>query len=53
MPKSRSGRRRSVRGFNFDSVWRAIRDAQREAEKQWPVEVLWNLDAIRQFGPTM
>jgi aminodeoxyfutalosine deaminase len=39
------------RGFNFDSVWRAIRDAQREAETRWPVEVLWNLDAIRQFGP--
>lgn len=39
------------RGFDFGSVWRAIREAQREAEKQWPVEVWWNLDAIRQFGP--
>lgn len=39
------------RGFDFRSVWRAIRDAQREAYRQWPVEVCWNLDAIRQFGP--
>jgi aminodeoxyfutalosine deaminase len=39
------------RGFDFRSVWRAIRDAQREAFEQWPVEVWWNLDAIRQFGP--
>jgi aminodeoxyfutalosine deaminase len=39
------------RGLDFDAVWRGIRDAQREAEKQWPVEVRWNLDAIRQFGP--
>jgi adenosine deaminase/aminodeoxyfutalosine deaminase len=38
-------------GFNFDSVWRAIRAAQLEAYKQWPVEVWWNLDAIRQLGP--
>ncbi len=38
------------RGFDFGSVWRAIREAQREAETQWPVEVWWNLDAIRQFG---
>jgi aminodeoxyfutalosine deaminase len=37
-------------GFNFDSVWRAIRAAQQEAQKQWPVEVWWNLDAIRQLG---
>ena len=37
-------------GFNFDSVWRAIRAAQMEAQKQWPVEVWWNLDAIRQLG---
>ena len=37
-------------GFNFDSVWRAIRTAQLEAQKQWPVEVWWNLDAIRQLG---
>jgi aminodeoxyfutalosine deaminase len=39
------------RGFDFDSVWRAIREAQREAHKEWAVEVRWNLDAIRQFGP--
>ena len=39
------------RGFDFAAVWRAIREAQREAEKIWPVEVWWNLDAIRQFGP--
>ena len=39
------------RGFDFRSVWRAIREAQREAEKRWPVKVLWNLDAIRQMGP--
>ena len=39
------------RGFDFASVWRAVREAQREAEKEWPVEVRWNLDAIRQFGP--
>jgi adenosine deaminase/aminodeoxyfutalosine deaminase len=38
-------------GFDFDGVWRAIRQAQREAQKQWPVEVWWNLDAIRQLGP--
>jgi adenosine deaminase/aminodeoxyfutalosine deaminase len=39
------------RGFDFNSVWRAIREAQREAHKEWPVEIWWNLDAIRQFGP--
>lgn len=39
------------RGFDFGAVWRAIREAQREAEKSCPVEVWWNLDAIRQFGP--
>ncbi|HEX4275048.1 MAG TPA: adenosine deaminase [Bryobacteraceae bacterium] len=39
------------RGFDFDAVWKAIREAQREAVKTSPVEVLWNLDAIRQFGP--
>jgi aminodeoxyfutalosine deaminase len=39
------------RGFDFNSVWRAIREAQRESEEKWPVEVGWNLDAIRQFGP--
>ena len=39
------------RGFDFRSVWRAIREAQREAYEQWPVEVWWNLDAIRQLGP--
>jgi aminodeoxyfutalosine deaminase len=35
------------RGFEFDAVWRAIREAQRDS----PVEIWWNLDAIRQFGP--
>jgi adenosine deaminase/aminodeoxyfutalosine deaminase len=35
------------RGFEFDAVWRAIRKAQAGA----PVEIQWNLDAIRQFGP--
>jgi aminodeoxyfutalosine deaminase len=39
------------RGFDFHSVWRAIREAQRQANKEWPVEIWWNLDAIRQFGP--
>lgn len=39
------------RGFDFHSVWRAIREAQKEAEEKWPVKVWWNLDAIRQFGP--
>jgi adenosine deaminase/aminodeoxyfutalosine deaminase len=39
------------RGFDFDAVWRAIRAAQREAEQRWPVEIHWNLDAVRQFGP--
>lgn len=39
------------RGFDFHSVWRAIREAQREAYKECAVEVRWNLDAIRQFGP--
>jgi adenosine deaminase/aminodeoxyfutalosine deaminase len=38
------------RGFDFRSVWRAIREAQREAEQQWPAKVLWHLDAIRQMG---
>ena len=38
------------RGFDFDSVWRAIREAQREAAARTGVEVWWNLDAIRQFG---
>jgi adenosine deaminase/aminodeoxyfutalosine deaminase len=35
------------RGFDFDPVWRAVRAAQKES----PVEIHWNLDAIRQFGP--
>jgi adenosine deaminase/aminodeoxyfutalosine deaminase len=39
------------RGFDFDEVWRAIREAQREACAATGVEVWWNLDAIRQFGP--
>jgi adenosine deaminase/aminodeoxyfutalosine deaminase len=38
------------RGFDFRSVWRAIREAQREAEARTGVEVWWNLDAIRQMG---
>jgi len=42
------------RGFHFDSVWRAIRDAQKEAQRgvaqTSPVEIWWNLDAIRQMG---
>jgi adenosine deaminase/aminodeoxyfutalosine deaminase len=39
------------RGFEFRTVWRAIRDAQQEAFARTGVEVWWNLDAIRQFGP--
>jgi adenosine deaminase/aminodeoxyfutalosine deaminase len=43
------------RGFDFDAVWRAIRQAQAEAQLEaqlsCPVELWWNLDAIRQFGP--
>jgi len=43
------------RGFDFDSVWRAIREAQKEAQQavsaHHPVEIFWNLDAIRQLGP--
>ena len=35
------------RGFDFDAVWRAVRAAQVDS----PVEIHWNLDAIRQFGP--
>ena len=35
------------RGFDFDAVWRAVRAAQKDS----PVEIHWNLDAIRQFGP--
>jgi adenosine deaminase/aminodeoxyfutalosine deaminase len=38
-------------GFDFDSVWKAIRAAQAEAQPQHPVEIWWNLDAIRQLGP--
>ena len=38
-------------GHDFDQVWRAIRRAQAEAQKQWPVEIWWHLDAIRQLGP--
>jgi adenosine deaminase/aminodeoxyfutalosine deaminase len=37
------------RGLDFDAVWNAIRQAQKEAPE--PVEIWWNLDAIRQFGP--
>lgn len=39
------------RGFDFDEVWRAIRDAQRASCAQTGIEIWWNLDAIRQFGP--
>jgi adenosine deaminase/aminodeoxyfutalosine deaminase len=39
------------RGFDFDEVWRAIREAQCAACAASGVEVWWNLDAIRQFGP--
>ena len=35
------------RGFDFDAVWRAVRAAQQDSR----VEIHWNLDAIRQFGP--
>lgn len=35
------------RGFDFDAVWHAVRAAQKDS----PVEIHWNLDAIRQFGP--
>jgi adenosine deaminase/aminodeoxyfutalosine deaminase len=38
-------------GYDFDSVWREIRAAQNDAYGQWPVEIRWNLDAIRQLGP--
>ena len=38
-------------GYDFDSVWRAIREAQNEASARTGVEIWWNLDAIRQFGP--
>jgi adenosine deaminase/aminodeoxyfutalosine deaminase len=39
------------RGFEFDTVWRVIREAEREACARTGVKVFWNLDAIRQFGP--
>ena len=39
------------REFEFGAVWNAIREAQKEAFGTWPVEVWWNFDAIRQFGP--
>lgn len=35
------------RGFNFADIWQAVREAQQGS----PVEIAWNLDAIRQFGP--
>jgi aminodeoxyfutalosine deaminase len=38
------------RGFEFDVVWRAIRQAQKEACAETGVEIWWNFDAIRQFG---
>lgn len=37
-------------GFDFHAVWRAIREAQKEARARWPVEIHWNLDGIRQLG---
>jgi adenosine deaminase/aminodeoxyfutalosine deaminase len=39
------------RKFDFDEVWRAIRDAERATCAATGVEIRWNLDAIRQFGP--
>ncbi len=38
------------RGFEFDAVWRAIREAQKEACARTGVEIWWHLDAVRQFG---
>jgi adenosine deaminase/aminodeoxyfutalosine deaminase len=38
-------------GYDFDSVWREIREAQKDAYRESPVEIWWNLDAIRQLGP--
>jgi aminodeoxyfutalosine deaminase len=34
------------RGFDFKDVWQAVREAQQGST----VEIVWNLDAIRQFG---
>lgn len=39
------------REMHFGEVWNAIRQAQKEAFREWPVEIWWNFDAIRQFGP--
>ena len=39
------------REFDFAEVWRAIRAAQKEACARTGIEIWWNLDAIRQFGP--
>ncbi len=39
------------RGFDFDAIWNSIQEAQRGAFADYPVEIAWNLDAIRQFGP--
>jgi aminodeoxyfutalosine deaminase len=39
------------RGLDFDAIWREIRAAQADAFKTHPVEIWWNLDAVRQFGP--
>jgi adenosine deaminase/aminodeoxyfutalosine deaminase len=39
------------RELEFNAVWRAIREAQAGAQASARVEVWWNLDAIRQFGP--
>ena len=38
------------RELDFDAVWRAVRAAQFDEFQQSPVEIHWNLDAIRQFG---
>ncbi len=39
------------RQLEFNDVWRAIRATQADAAREFPVEIWWNLDAIRQFGP--
>jgi len=38
------------RGFDFDNVWRAIREAEKAECARTGVVIQWNLDAIRQFG---
>lgn len=39
------------RGLPFTEIWRAIRAAQKSTFSESPVELWWNLDAVRQFGP--